>query len=51
MSFFPMFAAVSVETMNWGIAMFGGATLLCMVYYFVWGNKFYQPPAVHLNKD
>ncbi|KAI7154108.1 amino acid permease [Hortaea werneckii] len=51
MSFFPMFAAVSVETMNWGIAMFGGATILCMVYYFVWGNKFYQPPAVHLNKD
>ncbi|KAI6914489.1 amino acid transporter [Hortaea werneckii] len=51
MSFFPMFAAVSVETMNWGIAMFGGATILCMVYYFVWGNKFYQPPAVHLNKN
>ncbi|KAI7186116.1 amino acid transporter [Hortaea werneckii] len=51
MSFFPMFAAVSVETMDWGIAMFGGATILCMVYYFVWGNKFYQPPAVHLNKD
>ncbi|KAI7268896.1 amino acid transporter [Hortaea werneckii] len=51
MSFFPMFAAASVETMNWGIAMFGGATILCMVYYFVWGNKLYQPPAVHLNKD
>ena len=42
MSFFPLFAAVTVQTMNWDVVMFAGVAVICMVYYFVHGRKVYR---------
>ena len=36
--------------MNWGIAMFGGAGILCAIYYFVRGRKVYVGPVARVTK-
>lgn len=50
-SFFPLFAQVTVQTMNWGVVMFAGVAAISIVYYFVHGRKVYRGPVVHLNYD
>ncbi|GAB7328266.1 hypothetical protein MBLNU13_g00277t2 [Cladosporium sp. NU13] len=47
-SFFPLFAKVDAKGMNWGIAMFGGVAIICLVNYFVHARKIYQGPVVHV---
>lgn len=50
-SFFPLFANVTAQTMNWAIAMFGGVAILCTINYFVNGRKYYRGPVVFLNRQ
>lgn len=50
-SFFPLFAEVTVTTMNYSVVMFGGVTLLAILYYFVWGRRVYRGPVVHIRKE
>ena len=50
-SFFPLFANVTAQTMNWAIAMFAGVALICSVNYVVNGRKVYKGPVVHVKSD
>ena len=50
-SFFPLFAKVDAKSMNWGIAMFGGIAIICIINYFTFGKKTYKGPVVHIVKD
>lgn len=50
-SFFPLFAKVDAKSMNWGIAMFGGVAILCVVNYLVHARKIYQGPVVAIVKN
>lgn len=50
-SFFPLFAQVDAKMMNWGIAMFGGVALICIVNYAIHARKVYQGPVVYVAKD
>lgn len=47
-SFFPLFADVTAQSMNWAVAMFGGAAILCSANYLVNGRKYYRGPVVYL---
>jgi hypothetical protein len=33
---------------NWGIAMFAGVAIICIVNYLVYARKFYRGPVVHV---
>ncbi|KAF2715999.1 GABA-specific permease [Polychaeton citri CBS 116435] len=50
-SFFPLFAKVNAQTMNWGIAMFGGVAILCIINYAFAGRKVYKGPVVFIQRD
>ncbi|KAK5123914.1 hypothetical protein LTR85_002111 [Meristemomyces frigidus] len=50
-SLFPLFAHVTAKTMNWGVAMFGGAGILCAIYYVVQGRKVYVGPVARIKKE
>jgi choline transport protein len=50
-SFFPLFAAVTAQTMNYGVVMFAGVAVIAMVNYLVHGRKVYKGPVVYVNRD
>lgn len=50
-SFFPLFAQVTVPTMNWGSVVFSGVTAIALVLYFVRGRKNYRGPVVNVNRE
>lgn len=50
-SFFPLFSHVTVHTMNWAIAMFGGVAILCSINYCVYGRRYYQGPVAYVTKE
>jgi len=50
-SFFPLFKEVTAVTMNWGIAMFGGVAVICIINYVVHARKVYQGPVVKVMKE
>ena len=50
-AYFPIFNHATAKTMNWGIAMFGGAAILSIAYYIFWGRRFYRGPVMHLRQD
>ena len=45
-SFFPPATPVTLMTMNWSCLMWGGSTLIGLVYYAVLGRKIYNGPVV-----
>ena len=47
-SFFPLFANVTAQTMNWAIAMFAGVAVICSIKYMVNGRKVYKGPVTHV---
>ncbi|KAK5702006.1 hypothetical protein LTR97_004824 [Elasticomyces elasticus] len=51
MSFFPLFSTVTTKTMNWGIAMFGGASIICAIYYVVKGRHVYVGPVARVKRE
>lgn len=36
------------ENMNYSIAIFGGVTILAVLYYFGWARKSYQGPVTEI---
>lgn len=51
MSFFPLFAQVTHETMNYGVVMFSGVAIISVIYYVVRARHVYKGPVVHINYD
>lgn len=49
-SFFPIFARVNAQTMNWGIAMFSGVMIIALINYLVLGRRVYAGPVVDIVK-
>ncbi|KAH0287410.1 amino acid transporter, partial [Aureobasidium sp. EXF-3399] len=47
-SFFPMFASVTVKMMNYGCVMFGGVAIISIVYYLVRGRHVYKGPVLDI---
>ncbi|KAI9756785.1 MAG: DNA replication protein psf2 [Chaenotheca gracillima] len=45
-SFWPSTLVVDAASMNWSILVFGVSVLFSVVYYFVYGHRFYTPPFV-----
>lgn len=50
-SFFPLFSQPDAKSMNWGIAMFGGVAIICIVNYFVFARRVYRGPVVNVVKE
>lgn len=50
-SFFPLFAEVTVQTMNWSVVMFSGVLLIAAADYLFRGRKKYAGPVVYINRD
>ena len=50
-SFFPIFAQVTPQSMNWGCAIYGGIAILCIINYIVNGRRKYRGPVVNISKD
>ncbi len=50
-SFFPLFAKVNAVMMNWGIAMFGGVAIICIVNYLLHARNVYRGPVMYVAKD
>jgi choline transport protein len=48
-SFFPLTAHVNPTSMNWGVVIFGGVILLCLVYYQLRAKKVYKGPVTRVN--
>lgn len=44
--FFPVATPVTLKTMNWNVLINGGVTILMIVYYVLYGRKFYSGPVV-----
>lgn len=45
-SFFPPGMPVTLVSMNWSALVFGGTVILGVVFYILWGQKFYNGPIV-----
>lgn len=45
-SFFPPETPVTLETMNWSIAVFGGFVIIGLVWFGVYGRRSYNGPVV-----
>lgn len=50
-SFFPLFANVTAQSMNWGIAMFAGVALICLMNYLLSARKVYRGPVAFIRKS
>ncbi|KAF4219531.1 hypothetical protein CNMCM8980_009350 [Aspergillus fumigatiaffinis] len=48
-SFFPLTEQVNPTTMNWSVVIFGGVTLLSLVYYQLHAKKVYKGPVTRVN--
>ncbi|GFF62193.1 putative amino acid permease [Aspergillus udagawae] len=48
-SFFPLTAHVNSTNMNWGVVIFGGVILLCLVYYQLRAKKVYKGPVTRVS--
>ncbi|KAF1835437.1 amino acid transporter [Decorospora gaudefroyi] len=48
-SFWPSFAEVTVENMNWAVLVTSAIAVLSAVYYLVWARKSYHGPVVEID--
>lgn len=48
-SFWPTFADVNPQNMNWSILVTGAAAIFSTVYYLVWAKKTYTGPVVEID--
>lgn len=47
-SFFPLTRHVDKETMNWGVAIYCGVTIVSFLYYFAYARKVYKGPVTRV---
>lgn len=50
-SFFPLSAQPTAQSMNWGIAMFGGVAIMCIINYAIIGRNTYRGPVAYVKKE
>jgi amino acid transporter len=50
-AFFPLSTDVTVETMNWSVAMYVGIVGSASIYYFVRGKHHFIPPVALVHRD
>jgi amino acid transporter len=50
-SFFPLFAVVTAQTMNWSVVMFSGVLIIAAADYLFRGRKKYAGPVVQINRN
>ncbi|KAJ5867916.1 hypothetical protein N7534_002469 [Penicillium rubens] len=50
-AFFPLSTDVTVETMNWSVAMYVGIVGSATIYYLVWGRHHFIPPVALVQRD
>ncbi|KAJ5518554.1 Amino acid/polyamine transporter I [Penicillium expansum] len=50
-AFFPLTTKVTVETMNWSVAMYVGIVGSATIYYFVRGKHHFIPPVALVQRD
>jgi len=50
-AFFPLGTPVTLGTMNWAAAVYGGVAVVAVVYYVVYARHTYVAPATRLAKD
>ena len=51
LSMFPDSRKVDKASMNYTVVINVGVWLLALIYYFVWGYRFYSGPKSNLDKD
>ena len=49
-SFWPFTPAVTPQTMNFSVLLFGGAVIFSVVFYVAYGRKVYQGPVYELSQ-
>lgn len=49
--FFPLATPTTPQTMNWNCVIYGGLVIIGLVYWFVWGRRFYRPPVFDVKRD
>ena len=50
-AFFPLGTPVTLQTMNWASAVYGGVVVMSAFYYVVYARHTYVPPVVKVAKD
>lgn len=50
-SFWPRSREVTAQTMSWSVAVFGGAVLFSLGFWFTYGRKVYTGPIVEVNME
>ncbi|KAI8931135.1 hypothetical protein NX059_011489 [Plenodomus lindquistii] len=50
-SFFPTFPHPAPDVMNWGILIYGIVVTFALVYYYLYGRKFYAGPVEYIRKS
>lgn len=50
-AFFPLSTDVTVETMNWSVAMYAGVVGLASFYYWVRGRHHFIPPVALVKRE
>lgn len=50
-AFFPLTTEVTVETMNWSVAMYVGIVGSATIYYLVRGRHHFIPPVTLVHRD
>lgn len=50
-AFFPLGTPVTLETMNWACAAYGGVAIVAIVYYCLYAKRQYVAPVSRLAKD
>lgn len=51
MSFFPTAKAVTAQSMNWSVLVWGAIIGMSTVIYYLHGRKVYKGPVVYVNKE
>lgn len=50
-AFFPLGVPVTVVSMNWASAVYGGTCIVAAIYYILYAKNQYVPPVARLAKD
>ncbi|EFX03461.1 amino acid permease [Grosmannia clavigera kw1407] len=50
-AFFPQYAEVTSETMNWNVVIFVGVMVFAVTYYYMYGRKSYMPPVSLMRRN
>jgi amino acid transporter len=50
-AFFPLATPVTLETMNWAAAVYGGVAIVASIYFAIFARRTYIAPVSRVSKD